>query len=508
VNGYQRVTPGRGTGTAEGPSGATGEATDPTAPRPRGRHAHPGPGAVPEPDSTRAHRIARLGLSADELRELMASLRPAPAEHRGDAADVDPEDAAARCTWSGIAEPGDRVAGAVIGVLGAVAALAAVVEDASADAVVAAMTAAGLDLEEDGREALVGEVQGALERWRPRLVRTEALARLRAARSVGARVLVPGDPLWPAGVDDLGAHAPLVLWCTGSAEALAALPRSVAVVGARAATGYGEHVTAELSSGLVDHGMAVVSGGAYGVDGAAHRAAVGSGGRTVAFLAGGVDRLYPSGHSELFARMRRDGAVISELPCGASPTRWRFLLRNRLIAAVSAATVVVEAGARSGSLNTANHALALERPLGAVPGPVTSVSSSGCHRLLRESGAVCVTSADEVMELVPGWDPVARRHRDEGPEGGARPRSGRAASDRADADTDAHEPAAAADARTDPRVMRVLDALAVRRPRDTADVAARAGMGVAETSSVLGLLELEGAVARPDGGWVRRAGNR
>jgi DNA processing protein len=320
---------------------------------------------------------------------------------------------------------------------------------------------------------------------------------------------VPGDPLWPTGVDDLGAHAPLVLWCTGSAEALAALPRSVAVVGARAATGYGEHVTAELSSGLVDHGLAVVSGGAYGVDGAAHRAAVGSGGRTVAFLAGGVDRLYPSGHSELFARMRRDGAVISELPCGASPTRWRFLLRNRLIAAVSAATVVVEAGARSGSLNTANHALALERPLGAVPGPVTSVSSSGCHRLLRESGAVCVTSADEVMELVPGWDPVARRHRDGGLHGGVRPRSGDGAGDRAD--TEADEPAAAAaaaDARSDPRVMRVLDALAVRRPRDTADVAARAGMGVAETSSVLGLLELEGAVARPDGGWVRRAGSR
>ena len=107
------------------------------------------------------------------------------------------------------------------------------------------------------------------------------------------------------------------------------------------------------------------------------------------------------GRSDLFERMRREGAVVSELPCGASPTRWRFLLRNRLIAAVSAATVVIEAGARSGSLNTANHALALERPLGAVPGPVTSVSSSGCHRLIRESGAALVASADDVMELVP-----------------------------------------------------------------------------------------------------------
>jgi DNA processing protein len=280
-------------------------------------------------------------------------------------------------------------------------------------------------------------------------------------------------------------------------------------VGARAATGYGEHVTAELSSGLAERGMAVVSGGAYGIDGAAHRAAVGAGGRTVAFLAGGVDRLYPSGHAELFARMRRDGAVVSELPCGASPTRWRFLLRNRLIAAVSAATVVVEAGARSGSLNTANHALALERPLGAVPGPVTSVSSSGCHRLLRESGAVCVTSADDVMELVPGGgpvDPVAHRQHHEDAAGRAARGPDRGAEDRTG--SDATRPGVAAAARTDPRVMRVLDALAVRRPRDTADVAARAGLGVAETSSVLGLLELEGAVARPDGGWVRRGGSR
>ncbi len=466
--------------------------------RPRGRHADGPRRTISEPDSVRARNVARLGLPPRELRELMAVLRPGPRDPDGDGDEWEPsaEDAAARCTWSGIAEPGDRVAGAVIGVLGACSALAAVVDGAPADAVVGAMVHAGLDLEEDGRGALVGEVAAALERWRPRVVRSEALARLHAARTVGARVLVPGDPLWPSGVDDLGPHAPLVLWCTGSADALTALARSVAVVGARAATGYGEHVTAELAAGLVDQGVAVVSGGAYGVDGAAHRAAVGSGGCTVAFLAGGVDRLYPSGHTELFVRMRRDGAVISELPCGASPTRWRFLLRNRLIAAVSAATVVVEAGARSGSLNTANHALALERPLGAVPGPVTSVSSSGCHRLLRESGAVCITSAEDVMDLVPAWGSIV------GPDGVEDPRRdppGGAETASALAGTTGH---------ADPRVTRVLDALAVRRGRDTADVAARAGLGVAETSSVLGLLELEGAVVRPDGGWVRRPASR
>jgi DNA processing protein len=170
-------------------------------------------------------------------------------------------------------------------------------------------------------------------------------------------------------------------------------------------------------------------------------------------------------------------------------------LRNRLIAAVSAATVVVEAGARSGSLNTANHALALERPLGAVPGPVTSVSSSGCHRLLRESGAVCITSADDVMDLVSAWGGLIRPE----PVEDARDAPGGSATASARAGTAGQ---------ADPRIARVLDALAVRRGRDTGDVAARAGLGVAETSSVLGLLELEGAVARPDGGWVRRPASR
>ena len=168
---------------------------------------------------------------------------------------------------------------------------------------------------------------------------------------------------------DLEAHAPFALWVRGDPRRLAALDRSIALVGARAATGYGEHVTIEAASGLVDRGFAIVSGAAYGIDGAAHRAALASQGTTVAVLAGGLDRFYPSGHEQLLGRIADRGVVVAEVPPAPTPTKWRFLLRNRLIAALSGATVVVEAGWRSGSLNTAGHAATLGRPLGAVPGP-------------------------------------------------------------------------------------------------------------------------------------------
>ena len=156
----------------------------------------------------------------------------------------------------------------------------------------------------------------------------------------------------------------------------------------------------ELSADLAGHGVSVVSGAAYGIDGAAHRAALTAGGTTIALLAGGADRPYPAGHGELIERIAASGAVVSEAPCGTTPTKWRFLQRNRLIAALSDATVVVEAGWRSGSLNTAAHAAALSRPLGAVPGPVTSAASAGCHRLLREFDARCVTNSADALELL------------------------------------------------------------------------------------------------------------
>ncbi|WP_258066948.1 DNA-processing protein DprA [Rathayibacter sp. AY1C9] len=247
----------------------------------------------------------------------------------------------------------------------------------------------------------VAALQSGLARWRPRLDRRLLFRRLEIAERLGARLLLPGAPVWPESLDDLGPHAPLLLWLRGDPAAFDPTHR-LALVGARAATGYGEHVAAELAAGVAARGVSVVSGGAFGIDAVAHRAALGSGGRTVAFLAGGADRLYPTAHADLLHRIIATPgcAVATEVPPGTTPTRWRFLQRNRLIAASTAGTVVVEAGARSGSLNTAGHAAALGRPLGAVPGPVTSASSAGCHRLLREYAATCVTSPADVLELL------------------------------------------------------------------------------------------------------------
>jgi DNA processing protein len=371
----------------------------------------------------------------------------------------------ARATWTGIAEPGDRIAGAAIAALGAPRALAAVVERWTASKLISEL----------GDESLVtpDEAQSAIDRWQPRLSSGAALIALRQAARYGARLRIPGDELWPESLDDLASHAPIAVWTRGTDAALASLPRSIALVGARAATGYGEHVTLESSAGLVDRGYAIVSGAAYGIDGMAHRAALASGGLTIAFLAGGVDRFYPSGHDALLTRIVEAGVVISELPCGSPPTKWRFLQCNRLIAAASLATVVLEAGWRSGSLNTAGHANDLSRPVGAVPGPVTSAASAGCHRLIRELRAVCVTNSDEMAELAPLPEVAA-------------PTQATAPTELRDADG-----------------TRVLDALSDRAARHAPGIAARSGLAIADVRAILGRLELDGRVRETQRGWLK-----
>jgi len=358
----------------------------------------------------------------------------------------------ARARWSGLAEPGDADAGRLIAAVGAAPAVALLDRGAAAP---------------DLAELADGDFADAVARWSPRLGAVDTALHLRQAARFGARLVIPGDSAWPVGLDDLGAHAPVALWVRGDAGMLGRLDRSLAMVGARAATGYGEHVTIEAASGLVDRGFAIVSGAAFGIDGAAHRAALASGGSTVAFLAGGVDRFYPNAHETLLTRIVDRGAVVSEVPCGTAPTKWRFLQRNRLIAAASRATVVVEAGWRSGSLNTAGHAAQLGRPLGAVPGPVTSSASAGCHRLIREYDAVCVTNAQEMAELV---DP-----------GGA-------------ATLPMGDPT--------PERTRVLDALS-RSGQEAARLAAIAGMSVDAVRAELGLLELDGLAVLGPTGWRR-----
>jgi DNA processing protein len=310
-----------------------------------------------------------FGLSESEVLPLMDAI----------STDENPREAFARATWTGIIEPGDSVAGFVTGILGAAGALELLVERTPVDVWLSTLN--GITAAFNTPQPMTEEeLTASIERWTPRAKSAPALMAIRQAARYGAKLLTPASTLWPEGLADLGPAAPAALWVRGTDTALEALKTSIALVGAR---------------------FAVVSGAAYGIDGMAHRAALASRGQTIAFLAGGVDRFYPSGHDTLLSKIVESGAVVSELPMSAAPTKWRFLMRNRLVAAVSQATVVIEAGWRSGSLNTAGHARELGRPLGAVPGPVTSAASAGCHRLIRDYNATLVTCAEEMAALHP-----------------------------------------------------------------------------------------------------------
>jgi len=255
----------------------------------------------------------------------------------------------------------------------------------------------------EGLSGLPGD--GALAR-RAREFRLEPV--LAAAAAVGARFLVPGDPEWPVAVGGLDGcepvndltGAPLGLWVRGGGDLAALTGTSVSMVGSRACTAYGETVATELAADLGEAGQAVVSGGAFGIDAAAHRGCLASRTPTVVVLAAGLDTAYPPAHRPLFERVAERGVLVSELPPGQHPTRMRFLGRNRLIAALSQGTILVEAAVRSGARNTVTWANCLGRVVMAVPGPVTSALSFTPHRLVRESEAVLVTRAAEVLELV------------------------------------------------------------------------------------------------------------
>jgi DNA processing protein len=397
----------------------------------------------------------------------------------------------ARATWSRLAEPGDTVAGALVAVLGARDALEWVADVLSADrstvSIAAGPPAAHVPARSFDRltersgpldDAMRRRLAGAVVRWGTRWDSLDVRRDLDLLDRLGGSLTHPGLGTWPVALDDLGAAAPPCLWVRGAPDVGALVSRSVALVGARASTAYGDHVATDLAVGLADRRFTVVSGGAYGIDAAAHRGAVVAGAPTVVLLAGGMDRPYPAGNAQLLRRVVEvGGAVVSEVPPGSVPSRTRFLLRNRLIAAAGRATVVVEAAWRPGALSTAAHAGALLRPVGAVPGPVTSMASSGCHRILRDGSAVCVTDAAEVAELAGdlGADLAPERH------GTAR-------------DTDG----------LGVEARRVVDAVPVVRAAPVASIARAAGMAEHEVRGVLGVLELEGLAVQRDGGWVRR----
>ncbi|MEV8215157.1 DNA-processing protein DprA [Leifsonia sp. NPDC077715] len=377
-------------------------------------------------------------------------------------------------------EPGDLDAGWLVDELGPVGLLRAIVD--RPDAVPADGDARRgdrcLPTSERAATALSERrAADALARWRPRLSLSESIKAVERAARIGAQLLTPDWTWWPEGFRSLDEGPPLSLWIRGDGSRLRHLGRSVALVGARACTEYGEHVAMESAAGLTDRGFAIVSGGAYGIDAAAHRATLASRGLTVAFLAGGSDRLYPAGNSDLLKRVVAESVIAAELPPGSAPTRWRFLMRNRLIAAAATATVVIEAGHRSGSLNTAGHAAQMGRPLGAVPGSVLSPASAGCHRLIREYAATCVTTTDEMAELA---EPFATSP----PPDPAPPAS-------AGTDTTANG---------DERA--VLSALGTRRSASADEIAARSALPFTTVAAVLGRLDLAGRARESAGGWT------
>ena len=381
-------------------------------------------------------------------------------------------------------------------------------------------------------------------RWAPRLEGLDIRRELDVLDRLGGSLILPGDAWWPPGLDELD-HPPFCLWVRGDPSLLVSAgdlkeadvsgdgagsgPRnrndgaqadrssadiggragalvreaivgtrslpvreqrmpagpanglSLALVGARACTRYGEGVATSLASGVTARGGLIVSGGAFGIDACAHRGALCEG-PTVSVSAGGVDRLYPVGNAGVLEAVIANGALVAEVPPGCQPGRHRFVSRNRVIAAISGATIVVEAAWRSGALSTAHRALDMGRPVGAIPGPVTSMSSVGCHRLLRK-GAVCITDADDALELLTPLGTVdadAVKEQDPGLVG--------------DGLLDGLEPDSAV----------VLDAMPARASATTEAIVRSGGLSLKETTTALGVLELMGRVERTATGWRRR----
>ncbi len=305
---------------------------------------------------------------------------------------------------------------------------------------------------------------------------------------IGGRVVTPDDPEWPSwrllglaqleAARDRDSAVPLVLWVRGPRSLRQASERALAVVGARCSTGYGNHATAEIVGELAAQGWTIVSGAAFGIDGMAHRAALAAGGGTIAVLACGIDRPYPAQHDRLLAEIAETGVVVSEYAPGTAALKHQFLSRNRVIAALADGVLVVEAGARSGARNTVKWARRLGRPALALPGPVTSAASVGCHRMIRDGEARLVTCAAEVIEEAgPLRLPLP---------GAADPTAEILSGDEA-------------------VVLAALPQIGSRTPRELAEAS---GLSLAVVRAALPALELAGSVGTGAGGWFRMPTDR
>jgi DNA processing protein len=375
----------------------------------------------------------------------------------------------ARATFSLITEPGDRFAGGLMASLSPEVLLDLLLKRASTSEVLTKLK------ESDGNHELPSRISDfgsaysdALQRWTPRLKLVDVIAALDLADRHKATILTPLSKRWPNQLDDLQESSPHCLWVKASKPEVFDFRNSLSVVGSRTATGYGEWVTSEIVADSSSRNLPIVSGGAYGIDAIAHRAAIANELVTVAFMAGGIDRLYPSGNAALFAKMLERGAVVAEQAPGASPTKWRFLQRNRLIAAMSSATIVVEAGQRSGALNTVTHALELGRPVGVVPGAITSQASAGCNRLISEGLVSSICAPSEAADLAlgkAGW----------------------------------FQPELAGLGAYETRALDAMNSKSLA----PADIASRAGLTSRETEIALGQLALQGFVKQTDRGWLK-----
>lgn len=303
----------------------------------------------------------------------------------------------AAATWSLLCEPGDSMAGMLRRILG--------VEESLYE-IRRAKTSKDLLplLPKDSFRApqFLSTLDDSLECWKRRLSIVNVDKAIETLSTLNGTLLSAESPLWPRGLFDLGDSAPAVLWVLGQANTLQN-QKTLSIVGSRIASSYGLEVTKDLVKTAVARDFVIVSGGALGIDASAHKNALSFGGKTISIMAGGLDRLYPAKNLDLFQEIQKSGVVISEMPPGTAPARWRFLQRNRLIAAIGQAIVVVEAGFRSGSINTAGHANELDKPVGAIPGPINSTRSAGCHRLIKERRAELISTPADLEELLGVW---------------------------------------------------------------------------------------------------------